>query len=454
MAQNLCEHGIDVKAWDHSPEVRCSGASFIGPNVLVSSLDDMVASLPPPRCILLFLPNGLPVDDTIDLLRERLAPDDIIVDCGNSHYRDTGRRQQSFQGSGINLIGVGVSGGPAGARSGPAIMAGGNRASWERIEPIFRTVAAMSGETPCCGYFGEAGAGHFVKMVHNGIEYGVMHLLAELHGYLECGRGMDMTAIASAFTLLNQNLTAGYLTEITSKVANARTHLEDKPLVHVVDDAVGQKGTGGWTVQAALDFGAAVPTIAEAVMARTLSSNRALRQESVGGGCPKADLSARELDADSIAQLGSALALAFASTFAQGLALFSAVGDTFGNRLDRAAILRTWRRGCILSGEMVTSLIEAVDSDPDRVNVFCAGTFPEVVRNGLPALRSLTSEAVAAGITMAGFASALGYVELLNGGVWPGRIIQLQRDYFGSHGLRHKETGVVFHGPWHEDNSS
>ena len=454
LAQNLGEHGIEVKAWDHSPEVRDHAAGLVGPDVLVSSLDEMVASLDPPRCILFFLPSGSPVDDALDLLQERLAADDIIVDCGNSHYRDTTRRQRSFQGSGINLMGVGVSGGPAGTRSGPAIMAGGDRASWEKIQPLFHAVAAMCGETPCCGYFGEAGAGHFVKMVHNGIEYGVMHLLAELHGYLEYGRGMDATAIASAFTFLNRGLAAGYLTEITSKVVGARTHPEDQPLVDVVNDAAEQKGTGGWTVQAALDFGAAVPTIAEAVMARSLSSNRALRQESAGGERREVDLPASKLDEDDVAQLGSALALAFASTFAQGLTLFPAVGDTFGNRLDRSAILGAWRQGCILRGEMVTSLIEAVDSDPERINVLSAGTFQEVVRNGLPALRSLTSEAIAAGIPMAGFASALAYVELLNGGGWPGRVIQLQRDYFGSHGLRHKKTGAAFHGPWHDDVSS
>ena len=454
LAQNLCEHGIEVKAWDHSPEVRSRSAEIIGPEALASSLDDMVAALNPPRCVLLFLPSGSPVDETIDLLRECLGVDDIITDCGNSHYRDTERRQQSLQGSGINLMGVGISGGPAGGRTGPAIMAGGDRASWQRIKPVFRAVAAISGEMPCCGYFGEAGAGHFVKMVHNGIEYGVMHLLAELHGYLERGRGMDAAAIASAFTLSNRGLAAGYLTEITSQVAGSRTHPGDRPLVDIVDDAAEQKGTGGWTVQAALDFGAAVPTIAEAVMARSLSSNSALRQDSVGSGRPKADSSGRELDEDETAQMGSALALAVASTFAQGLALFSAVGDTFGNRLDRTAILRTWRQGCILRGEMVTRLIEATDNEAKCINVLSAEPFPKVVRSGLPALRAMTSEAIAAGIPMACFASALAYVELLDGGGWPGSVIQLQRDYFGSHGLRHKETRVVFHGPWHEDEPS
>jgi len=448
-AQNLMSHGLQVKAWEQDPEVRQQVAHQIQPDALASSLETMISSLQSPRDIFLFLPSGKPVDDTLDLLYGQLEPGDIIADCGNSHYLETERRQRRFEGIGVDFIGIGVSGGPKGARTGPAIMAGGNQASWQKLQPVLESVSAVSEGTPCCDYFGQGGAGHFVKMVHNGIEYGIMHLLAELHTYLKMGCGMGPDEIASTFDLLNNNLTAGYLTEITAKVVNARTHPGGQPLIQLVDDAAEQKGTGRWTVRAALDFGVAIPTISEAVMLRSLSSNRALRQEA-SGEHSKAVSPPHELKAADMAHVGSALALAFLSTFAQGLTLISAVDHTFGKRLDRAAILRTWRQGCILSGEMVAALLEAIDSNPDRQNVLLGGRFPELVQSGLPALRSLTGDAISVGTPMAGFASALAYVELLDRAPWPGCLIQLQRDYFGSHGLRHKDTGAIFHGPWHE----
>jgi 6-phosphogluconate dehydrogenase len=448
-AQNLMSHGFQIKAWEQDPEVRQHVAHQIEPDALASSLEKMISFLPSPRDIFLFLPSGKPIDDTLDLLCKQLEPGDTIADCGNSHYLETERRQQRLEGSGIDLIGIGVSGGPKGAISGPAIMVGGNRASWQKLQPVLESVSAVSGGTLCCNYFGQGGAGHFVKMVHNGIEYGIMHLLAELHTYLEIDCGMEPDAIASTFGLLNDNLTAGYLTEITATVVNARTHPGGQPLIQTVDDAAEQKGTGRWTIQAALDFGVAIPTISEAVMARSLSSNRTLRQEG-SGEYPEAVSPPYELKVAEIARIGPALALASLSTFAQGLTLFSAVGSTFGKQLDRATILRTWRQGCILRGGMVTALLETIDSNPKCQNLILDGRFRETVQTGLPALRSLTADAISVGIPMAGFASALAYVELLNRGPWPGCLIQLQRDYFGSHGLRHKDTGAIFHGPWHE----
>jgi len=448
IAQNLEDHGIKVKAWDHATETQDKIVRDLGPNVRASSVANMVDSLAAPRLILLFLPVGQPIDDTINTLRTCLKPGDIIADCGNSHYQDTERRQQELESSGISLIGVGVSGGPVGARSGPAIMAGGDPAAWKKIQPVFGAISAVSNDTPCCNYFGKGGAGHFVKMVHNGIEYGVMHLLAELHGYLEGGCGLDADAIAAIFIDLNQGHTAGYLTEITSQVANARLHPGDQPLIYAVDDAVDQKGTGGWTVKAALDYGASVPTIAEAVFARNLSSNRALRQGTENA--PRSfDLNAVDQD-----QLSDALTLALASVFAQGLTLFNAIGDIFGYNLNQAEILRTWRQGCILRGEMLALLIDAVCNDPNSENILCAGTFPDLTKSKLPALRLLIANAISAGAPMAGFSSALAYLELLNGGAQPGGIIQLQRDYFGHHGLRDKKTGTLFHGPWNEAGTS
>ena len=449
-AQNTVDKGFGVKAWDIDADVRERAKDQLAPSMVLSSLDDLLSALAPPRLILLFVPSGQPVDDTLDILRGGLRAGDIVADCGNSHYRETLARSLGMAENKVDFIGVGVSGGPAGARSGPAIMAGGDRGAWDRSKEVFQSVAAKSDDTACCDYFGRGGAGHFVKMVHNGIEYGVMQLLAELFGYLEEGLGLEVDEIAAIFQSLNHDFSAGYLTEITSIVVAARASPEGRSLVHVVDDAAEQKGTGRWTVEAALDFGAAIPTIAEAVFARCLSSNRALRQEYSEPRIAPGSLRPPEIDQ---AEISAALALALASTFAQGLSLCLAAGEEFGEELDRAAILRTWRQGCILRGQMVTSLIQAVDENPQALNVLTSGVMREIVADGLPALRSLTAKAVATGIPMAGFCSALAYVELLQGAPWPGRVIQLQRDYFGSHGLKDKDTGEEFHGPWHEDNA-
>jgi 6-phosphogluconate dehydrogenase len=418
--------------------------------VLVTSLENLVASLEGPRAIFLFVPNGKPVDNILTMLRTHLKAGDIVADCGNSHYRGSERRQRDFRDTGIDLLGVGISGGPTGALNGPAIMAGGEEIAWAKVQPIFEAVAAKYEGTPCCNLFGKSGAGHFVKMVHNGIEYGAMHLFAELYIYLEKGRGMDSNSIVSIFEQLNKNLTAGYLAEITLELVNTRTEPDGKPLMHIVDDAVEQKGTGRWAIEAALDYGAAIPTIAEAVFARTLSSNTALRRESINISRTAKNRQIGIFDALDEKHLSLAFALALASTYAQGLTLFSAVGDKFGDRLDKSAILRSWRQGCILRGEMVVSLIEAFKIDPQSENVFGLGIFPEMVRTGLQPLRSLVADAILSGIPFVGFASALSYIELLNGGEWPGRLIQMQRDYFGHHGLRDKVTGAAFHGPWHE----
>jgi 6-phosphogluconate dehydrogenase len=449
LAQNLIKHGIDVKAWEQSPDVCNSVSHYFRENVLASSLNDLVASLSHPRCILLFLPNGQPIDDTIRQLKVQLNPGDIIADCGNSYYKETENRQKILRSSGISLIGVGVSGGPDGALSGPAIMAGGDVHSWNKIRPVFETIAAQYESSICCSYMGKAGAGHFVKMLHNGIEYGVMHLIAELHNILEHSYGLSLDEISSVFTNLNQNLTAGYLIEITAIVVNTRTALGSQSLIDFVDDAAEQKGTGRWAVEAALEFNVAIPTIAEAVMSRTLSSNRSLRREVIGVG-----LSSRKLSSYDKKKTEAALTLAIASTFSQGLMLLSSASESFGAQsLDRIEVLRTWRQGCILRCGMVSALIAAFEGAPNCQNVLSVGNFPEIVKVGLPALRTICADAIIGGTPVAGLSSALAYVELLNGAPWPGKIIQLQRDYFGSHGLRNRETGAIFHGPWHDDET-
>ncbi len=451
MAQNLAGNGFEVKAWDIDPGVLNQVAGQYDGASLMPSIEDLLTALAPPRLVLLFVPSGKPVDDTLEILRRNLRPGDIVADCGNSHYRDTKFRREFLSEKNIDFIGVGVSGGPKGARLGPAIMAGGNADAWEGSKDVFKTIAAKTEASSCCDYFGQDGAGHFVKMVHNGIEYGVMQLLAELFGYLEDARGLPTDEVASVFSALDQGRSAGYLTEVTSIVVAARTETDGRRLVDVIDDAAGQKGTGRWTVKAALDYGVAIPTIAEAVFARSLSGDDALRRDNPGR---RVNPASRDVDALPTIEIDAALALAVACTFAQGLSLCQAVDDEFGAELDLIAILRTWRQGCILRSRMVNDLIDALGEKAGARNLFALGDMPNLVAAGLPALRSLTSTSIEAGVPMAAFASALAYVELLHEGPWPGRVIQLQRDYFGSHGLKDKITRDVVHGPWRETDAT
>lgn len=446
LAANFHDHGIRVTAWERDPALRARAGGELDGIGLFDNLAELVDALPQPRRLLLMIASGAPVDSILSELRALVAGGDVIVDGGNSHYRDTARRCAELRDLGIGYLGLGISGGPVGARSGPSIMAGGPLAAWSSVTPVFEPIAARHAGTPCASLLGEGGAGHFVKMVHNGIEYAVMQIIAEIHELLMRAEQGDAERAATRIEGLRTGPADSFLMEITSRVAAAAAAGLDGFDITRVDDAAGQKGTGGWTVEAALELGVAVPTIAAAVMVRNLSASGGLR-----GAAQKAETAPAAVGPmpDGFAD---GMALAFASAFAQGFAVFTAAGDRFGAPLDRACIAATWMAGTILRGAVLTRLSEALRDDPARLDLLDGdGGF---VAAGLAPLRQIVSTATGSGVPVPALASALAYVENLRQPTMSTRLIQLQRDHFGAHGLRDRATGETFHGPWHDDDDA
>ena len=333
-------------------------------------------------------------------------------------------------------------GGLDGARHGPSLMAGGPEAAWRRAGSILETISARIGDEPCAGYLGGGGAGHFVKVVHNGIEYAIMQILADVFDLLSQGCGMAGEDIAETFDALNSGVTASFLVEASMRVVTIPDESGTGLLIDTIDDRAEQKGTGRWAVEAAFDFGVAVPTIAAAVQFRTLSEDRG-RQKAKDG--PAGGGASRSLVPDDVTPLLiSAVACAMASAFQQGFALFDAVADHFGSALDKRRIASLWRSGCILRGGMVDLIEESQDGEGLR----------PLVADGQEALRSLSLAALSIGLPAPGLSTALGYVDALRRSPLSTRFIQMQRDYFGGHGFRRIGQDGLIHGPWHEEDET
>ena len=451
LAANMMEHGIAVQAWDQSANVRTEVGTFLPDLPLSGDIEELTGSLSPPRCVMLMVPSGDAVEQCLTTLSGLLGRGDVIIDCGNSHYHDTERRQDSLSNQGIHLLGLGVSGGLDGARYGPSLMAGGPAAAWQRTGPLLETIAARAEGEPCAGYLGEGGAGHFIKIVHNGIEYAIMQILADVFDVLSQGCGMPAEEIAKTFHALNSGTTAGFLVEASEHVAASRDEAGTGFLVDSVDDRADQKGTGHWAVEAAFDLGVAVPTIAAAVQFRTLSAEDRLRSdamEDMAGDALHHSLSPDDV----IPLIGSAVACAMASAFAQGFSLIGAAKDDFGAKIDRRRVALLWRSGCILRGEMVNGIADSLDREPECFDFLRSDWFQPLVAKGVEPLRDMLTAALSVGLPVPGLSSAAGYVDALSQSRLSTRFIQLQRDYFGDHGFRRIGQDVLVHGPWHRDD--
>jgi len=446
LAANMVSRGIRVHAWDPSPQAReraqgtKTGARTGAEVKLHDGPAALAAALPRHRCVMLMVPAGDAVDQCLETLSGLLDAGDVVVDAGNSHYSDTERRQAQLAAKGLDLLGLGVSGGPEGARVGPSLMAGGPAAAWRRAGPVLEAVAARAGDDACAGRLGAGGAGHFVKTAHNGIEYAVMQILADVHEILRVGCGLAPDAVAEAFDALDDGPTAGFLTAVSARVAAQPDNHGPGFLMDAVDDRAGQMGTGRWALEAALDLGVPVPTMAAAVAFRTLSSADRLRAEARDGraaGAAAPPLVASDL----LPLLAPALACALASAFAQGFALLAMAGDRFGAPLDLARIARLWRAGCILRGDMVARIADSLASEPGRCEILGSEGLRPLVADGMAPLGRVTAMALAAGLPAPGLASAHGYVAALGRDRLSTAMVQLQRDYFGGHGLRRAGPG-------------
>jgi 6-phosphogluconate dehydrogenase len=447
LALNIAEKGFPIAVWNRTTSVTHTfkaEAGTLAPMITpTDTLADLVAAIKPPRAIILMVPAGQAVDDMIAALRPLLAADDLIIDAGNALFHDTTRRSADAAVQGPHFMGIGVSGGEEGARHGPAIMGGGLRSDWDRVAPVLNAIAAKYQGQPCADYMGPAGAGHFVKAVHNGIEYADMQMIAEVYGVMRDGLGMNAPAIADTFRAWNNGPLQSYLIEISAEVAAATDTHTGFPMLDMILDRAGQKGTGRWTVIEAQHLAAPTPAIEAAVMARNLSSRleERLAGEAVFGAAPQA------VKGLSLEQLEQAMIAGKILCYAQGFALISAASKAFDWPMPLPEIARVWREGCIIRSTMLNDMATALTDDPAR-NLMLAPFFADHLKASHPALRQTVAAAALNGLPLPALASGLAWFDMMRTGRSTANMIQAQRDFFGAHGFERIDGLADKHGPW------
>jgi 6-phosphogluconate dehydrogenase len=404
---------------------------------------------------------GVPVDAVLTELAPLLDPGDIVVDGGNSFFRDTERREAALAAKNLMFVGMGVSGGELGALWGPSLMPGGPREAYDVLEPMLSAIAAKSAHGPCVSYIGPGGSGHYVKMIHNGIEYGDMQLIAESYDVMRSALGMPAEKIATVFADWNTRKLASYLIEVTADVLRYIDTETGQPLVDLILDAAEQKGTGRWTIESALELASPVPTIDAAVTARNLSALRGLRVQaseilaspsSPGGPEQAAALLGGANGPDrALTALEDALYFSKVSSYSQGMALLSAASAAYTWNLDLSEIARIWTGGCIIRAAFLADIMRAYRDNPDLANLLLD---PQIAQQSDETVGGVRRAIVAArtwGVPMPGTSSALDYFDTLRQPALPANLIQAQRDYFGAHTYQRSDRDGVFHTPWHGD---
>ena len=452
LALNMAGKGFTVSVFDASKEKVENFVSGRGQGKEIhgcSSIPELIGSLKLPRKIMLMVPAGKAVDEIIQALIAFLDEGDIIIDGGNSHFSDTSRRTRLLEGKGLLYVGAGVSGGEEGALLGPSIMPGGSVAAWQSVRPIFQAIAAkVEDGVPCCDWIGEDGSGHFVKMVHNGIEYGDMQLICEVYDVMRTLLGMTADEMHAVFKEWSEGELKSYLIEITRDILTVRDD-DGLAVVDMILDKAGQKGTGKWAVVTALDVAAPLTLITEAVFARVLSSmkdERVLASRALKG--PEAHFSGNRKGF--IDELGKALYAAKIISYAQGYQLMRAAATDFGWKLNYGGIALMWRGGCIIRSVLLVKIKNAFDLNPELANLLMDPFFTETVAQSQLSLRTVLGEAIKNGIPTPAMSSALAYYDGYRRANLPANLLQAQRDYFGAHQYERvdKPRGVYFHSNW------
>ncbi|MBO0129712.1 NADP-dependent phosphogluconate dehydrogenase [Agrobacterium burrii] len=452
LALNIAEKGNKIAVFNRTPEVTrkfyADAGELQGQIIPCETIEEFVAAIRPPRPIIIMIKAGDPVDQQMEILKPHLANGDIMIDAGNANFRDTIRRFDNLKDSGLTFIGMGVSGGEEGARHGPSIMVGGTEDSWKRVEKVLTSISAKYNDDPCVAWLGNDGAGHFVKTIHNGIEYADMQMIAEIYGILRDGLGMSAVEIADVFAEWNKGRLNSYLIEITEKVLRAADPITGKPMVDLILDKAGQKGTGKWSVIEAQNMGVAATAIEAAVAARILSSQKDEREAAEKiFGLPT--LAATPADKKAfIADLESALLAAKVGAYAQGFAIMSAASKEFNWNLPMPTIARIWRAGCIIRSEFLDEITSAFTKDPHVANLIVTPAFSGIVKDTDAPLRRVVSYAVLSGLPVSALASALGYFDAYRRARGSANLIQAQRDFFGAHGFERTDGVDKPHGPW------
>ncbi|AKM39786.1 6-phosphogluconate dehydrogenase [Burkholderia contaminans FFH2055] len=452
LALNIESRGYAVSVYNRSREKTDELiAEFPGRNLVPTyTLEEFVASLETPRRILMMVKAGEATDATIASLKPLLEKGDVLIDGGNTHFTDTIRRNQELAQSGLHFIGTGVSGGEEGALRGPSIMPGGQRDAYDLVEPILKQIAAKapSDGEPCVAYMGPDGAGHYVKMVHNGIEYGDMQLIAESYAVLKDVAGLTNDELGAVYTEWNQGELDSYLMEITSKIFGKKDEETGKHLVDVILDRAAQKGTGKWTSQNALDLGVPLPLITESVFARVLSS---LKTERVAASKVLSGPAAAPFEGDRAAFVEAvrrALYLSKVISYAQGFAQLRTASEEYGWNLDLGTIAKIFRAGCIIRARFLQKITDAYAKDSALANLLLDPYFKDIAANYQASLRDVVVAAVKAGVPVPAFASAVAYFDSYRSERLPANLVQAQRDFFGAHTFERTDKPGSFHANW------
>jgi 6-phosphogluconate dehydrogenase len=456
LARNFASRGYSVALYNRTPgrtRTLMAAHGTEGAFVPAESIEDFIASLKRPRRMILMVQAGPATDATIESLVPHLEPGDIIVDGGNSHFPDTIRREAALRAQGFHFVGAGISGGEEGALLGPSIMPGGPAESYKDLGPMLESIAAKVDGVPCCTHVGPDGAGHFVKMVHNGIEYADMQLIGEAYELLRRGLGATPAEIGDIFAEWNSGDLESFLIEITAEVLHHVDAATGKPFVDVVVDQAGQKGTGRWTVQNALELGVPVTGIAEATFARALSSSlpqREAAREVLPANAEEFVVTDR---AQFIEDVRTALYASKVVAYSQGFDQIQAASEVYGWGIDRGAMARIWRGGCIIRAKFLNRITEAYERNPELALLIADPYFTDVVGSGVPAWRRVVAQAAMTGVPTPAFASSLSYYDGLRAERSTAAIIQGQRDLFGAHTYGRVDRPGKFHTLWSTDRT-
>ena len=448
LALNIAEKGFDIAVWNRTVSVthafKANAGDLSARIVPADSLAEFVAAIERPRAIILMVPAGPVVDQQIAALRPLLAPDDLIIDAGNANFHDTNRRAEEAKVAGPRFLGMGVSGGEEGARHGPSIMGGGEKADWDRVAPVLEAISAKYQGIPCATWMGPGGAGHFVKAVHNGIEYADMQMIAEIYGVMRDGLGMQAAEIGTLFDAWNKGPLQSYLIEISAAVSKATDGT--RPMLDVILDKAGQKGTGRWTVIEAQNLASPIPVIEAAVMARNVSARLDERRlgEALFGAAPQR-LAAGVLTLQALEQ---AMIAGKILCYAQGFALILAASKEFGWYLPLPAIARVWREGCIIRSTMLNDMATALEQDSGR-GLMLAPYFAAHLKTSTPGLRQTVASGASNGLPLPALSAGLAWFDMMRTAHGTANMIQAQRDFFGAHGFERLDVpGTGLHGPW------
>ncbi|WP_058234878.1 NADP-dependent phosphogluconate dehydrogenase [Devriesea agamarum] len=454
LARNLAHKGFNVAIHNRSvakTEKVMDEHGDEGSFYPSESMDDFVASLQKPRVAIIMVKAGRATDAVIDELASRMEPGDIIVDCGNALFTDTLRREAALREKGLHFVGAGVSGGEEGALNGPSIMPGGTPESYDRLGPMFEKISAHVDGEPCCTYVGADGAGHFVKMVHNGIEYADMQVISEAYDLMHRALGMSAQEIGDVFAEWNRGPLESYLVEITAEVLRHVDAKTGEAFVDIILDQAGQKGTGTWTVQTALDLGVPVTGIAEATFARSVSGSVPQR-EAARASLPALAETVEIADRDAfIEDLRQALYASKLVAYSQGFDEINAAAAQYGWNIDRGAMARIWRGGCIIRARFLNRITEAYQRRSDLPLLLSDEYFTEEMRKVVPAWRRIVAFAATSGYPAPVFSSTLSYYDAIRAERLPAALVQAQRDFFGAHTYKRVDAPGTFHTLWSED---